>query len=99
MSDKKVNDDFETFSEFVKQYPKFLKLAREYKQSPGKIMELLAMAGEEVLSRSNDLLVTEFTNKLKTFVSAKNIQLSESSLNALDSLSKFMREKTNEPKK
>ena len=91
-----IKDTLETFESFVSQYPKYLELAKKYHKSPGKILELLAAVGDEVLKRSNDLLITELSNNLKTFVSAKDIKLSQDSLNALDNLFKFIKEKSQE---
>lgn len=91
-----IKDTLETFESFVNQYPKYLELAKKYHKSPGKILELLAAVGDEVLKRSNDLLITELSNNLKTFVSAKDIKLSQDSLNALDNLFKFIKEKSQE---
>ena len=91
-----IKDTLETFESFVKQYPKYLELAKKYHKSPGKILELLAAVGDEVLKRSNDLLIAELSDNLKTFVSAKDIKLSQNSLNALDNLFKFIKEKSQE---
>ena len=91
-----IKDTLETFESFVNQYPKYLELAKKYHKSPGKILELLAAVGDEVLKRSNDLLITELSNNLKTFVSAKDIKLSQDSLNALDNLFKIIKEKSQE---
>lgn len=89
-----IKNDYKTFEEFVNQYPKYLELAKKYKKTPGALLELLAATGEEVLKRSNDILVTEIFEQTKNFVSTKNIKLSDDSLNALDNLIKFLKEKS-----
>lgn len=96
MKDETIKNDYETFESFVKQYPKYLELAKKYKKSPGAILDILAAAGEEVLKRSNDILITELFDQTRNFVSAKNIKLSDDSLNALDNLIKFLKEKSSE---
>ena len=89
-----IKNDFETFENFVKQYPAMLELAKKYKKSPGALVELFAEIGQEVLKRTNENLITEFSTHTKNFLTTKNIKLSDDSIKALDGLIKFIKEKS-----
>lgn len=86
-----VKNDYETFKSFVAQYPAWLDLAIKYKKNPGSLLELFSKLGNEVLSRSNDLLINEISDNLKNFVSVKQIKLSDNAINSLDNLITFIK--------
>ena len=89
--DEKIIDDYNTFKSFVAQYPTWLDLAIKYKKNPGSLLELFSKLGNEVLSRSNDLLIHEISDNLKNFVSVKQIKLSDNAINSLDNLITFIK--------
>jgi len=92
-----IKNDYDTFKSFVAQYPAWLDLAIKYKKNPGSLLDLFSKIGNEVLSRSNDVLFDEISNGLKNFVSVKQIKLSDNAINSLDNLITFI--KTNNIKK
>lgn len=87
-----IKNDYETFKSFVSQYPAWFDLATKYKKNPGELLKLFSLIGQEVVNRSNDILVTELSNQLTNFVSAKNIKLSDSAIGALDNLIVFIKQ-------
>lgn len=90
-----VKNDYATFESFVSQYPKYLELAKKYKQSPGAILDILAKIGDEVLTRTSDELLKTITTNLKTFVSSRDIKLSENAINSLDNLFQLLKDNNN----
>lgn len=93
----KIKNDYDTFKSFVSQFPAWLELAQKYNKRPDELLKLFSGIGQEVLNRSNDILVSKFSKQLKENFSAKNIKLSDNSIAALDELITFIK-KNNEVK-
>jgi len=87
-----VKNDYETFSNFVNQYPAYLELARKLGTNPGSLLNVI---GREVLKKSVNKMIPELAEKIKT-ETVKRFELSADSLKALDDLLTWL--KTNESK-
>jgi hypothetical protein len=88
-----IKNDFKTFEGFVNEFPKYLELAKRVNQTPGALLKLFATVGNEVLTKSNDLLISEVSNGLQKLLKEKTFVLSDDSINALDNLVNFLKEK------
>lgn len=93
-----INDNFSKFESFIKLYPKILRLSETYKKNPGEFVNFFVEVGQETLKRSENILLTEMNEKLKKFVSTKDIKLTGEMITQLDNLLSFLKEKNQEVK-
>ena len=88
-----IKNDYKTFESFVNEFPKYLELAKRVNQTPGDLLKMFAAVGEDVLKKSNDLLISEVSSGLQKILKEKTFELSDNSINALDNLIIFLKEK------
>jgi hypothetical protein len=88
-----VKNDYETFANFVNQYPAYLELAKRLGTNPGSLLKVI---GQEVLKKSVNKMIPELAKKIKT-ETVKRFELSADSLKYLDDLLTWL--KSNESKK
>jgi hypothetical protein len=87
-----IKNDYETFKQFVAEYPRYFELAQKYKKNPGELLNFFTSIGEEILSRSvNEIFNSQNISRIKDFVPSK-IKISDDTINALDSLITFLKE-------
>lgn len=98
VSEHPINDNFSKFESFIKMYPKILRLSESYKKNPGEFINFFVEVGQETLKRSENILLTEMNEKLKKFVSTKDIKISGEMITQLDNLLMFLKEKNQEVK-
>lgn len=85
--------DPEDLQALLRSYETIVKFADLFKTDPSKFLDLFAFVGVEVIKRSEDKMFKLLEENLKTFVSSKNIQLSDRALNTLESIVDFIKKK------
>jgi hypothetical protein len=90
MSD--IKNNYATFESFVSQYPKYLELSKKFNKSPELILDLMAKIGDEVLTRTSDEILKTISENLKTFISVRDVKLSDNAMQSLDNLYRFLKD-------
>ena len=85
------NFDPGELQDLYKSYETVIKFADQFKKDPNKFLDMFALIGVEVIKRSENKMFALLEEHAKTFVSSKNIQLSENALKALESLVDFIK--------
>ncbi|MBK9285049.1 MAG: hypothetical protein IPM51_12150 [Sphingobacteriaceae bacterium] len=92
-TDQLIND----LKKLVDDYNKLKKLAETFKLSPGKVIDIIGLLGNTILTNASDNLVNEVKERLYIFKETAGREIPIDISNALDSLINFM--KVNEAKK
>lgn len=92
----RIKNDYETFKSFVSQFPAWLGLAQKYNKRPDQLLKMFSLIGQEVLNRSNDILVSELSQQIKNKISVSQFKLSDDAISALDNLVQFIKKNNQE---
>ena len=65
--------DLKHYQEYIKKFDQINELAKRFKVSPGKIVEMFFKIGIEALTQTESILKTEFDSKLKEFFPEINL--------------------------
>ena len=87
-----IKNDYETFKQFVAEYPKYFELAKKYQKNPGELLNFFTSIGEEILSRSINEVFINVSPKIQEIIGDKKFHFSDDTINALDSLITFLKE-------
>lgn len=88
---EKNNFDPVELQDLLHSYNTVVKFADQFKKDPNKFLDLFAFIGVEVIKRSENKVFALLEEHAKTFVSSKNIQLSDRALNALESIVDYIK--------
>lgn len=81
MNATKIN--FDEIQGYIQKFNDLKNLAEKYKETPAAFLDFIIKVGNEVLIRTNDNLIDELNENLKTFVKIRKINLTDKPLQDL----------------